>query len=99
MKALSNFVFLTFEKEEKKGTIQVSDASNSKPSVAVVEEVGAGTERDGNFIKTKLKKGDKVIVDPYSVRTINLKLALKGSKILAKMDYAVIREDEILAIL
>jgi len=90
MKALSNFVFLKFEKEEKKGTIQVSDVSNSKPSVAIVESVGDGkSDKDGNFIKTKLKKGDKVIVDPYSTRMV----------VVDKKEYAVIREDEILAIL
>lgn len=89
MKALSNFVFLTFEKEEKKGSIQVSDASNSKPSIAIVESVGEGIEKDGKFLGTKLKKGDKVIVDPYSVRELKIE----------KKEYAIIREDEILAIL
>lgn len=88
MKPLSNFVFVEFPKKESKG-ITVSDV-NKKPIIADVIEVGDGKiDKHGNFIKMTVKKGDKVIIDPYIVRAIK-----EG-----KQEYFIIREDEIFAIL
>ena len=90
MKLLSNFIFLEYDKKEKKSGIVLSDVSKNKPAIATVISVGDGRlDRHGNLIKTTLKKGDKVIVDPFILREIEVE----------KEKYLVCREDDIYGIL
>ena len=89
MEALNNYVFLEWEKEKqtKKGII-LADASKSRPAMAKVAEVGPGImDKNGNFVKTNLKKGDIVVVDPFLLRQIKVD----------DKDYLVVKENEILA--
>jgi len=89
---LSDFVFLTFEKEKKtpKGVL-LSDVSKSKPVKARVVAIGQGKlDKFGNFIKTSLKKGDIVLIDPFIPRQIKVEgeeyLVLKESEIFGKLN-------------
>lgn len=86
---LSNFIFLIFKKEEKtKKGILVADVSKSKPAIAEVVAVGPGRlDRSGNLIKTTLKKGDLVAIDPFLPRQIKIE----------DKEYLILREDEIYA--
>lgn len=74
IEALNDFVFLKIIKQEDtKGGIIVSDISRAKPSLAEVVVVGPGkVDKNGNFIKTNLKPGDAVIVDPFSLQPIKI---------------------------
>ena len=88
-KPLNDFVFLEWKKEtETKKGIVLSDVSKSKPATAKVIAVGEGVlDRHGNFIKTKLKKGDMVVIDPFLPRQIKIN----------DKEYLVLREREIFA--
>jgi len=71
---LSDFIFLRWEKEKetKKGVI-LSDTSKSKPAIATVIAVGQGKlDRHGNYIKSLLKPGNKVVVDPFIPQPIKI---------------------------
>ncbi len=86
---LSDYIFLEFKKEEqtKKGII-LADVSKSKPATAKVIAVGPGRiDRTGAFIKTSLKTGDTVIIDPFTPRQIKVN----------DKEYLVLREQEIFA--
>lgn len=89
IKPLSDFVFLTFEKQKKTDRgVLLSDVSKKKPARAKVVGVGLGRlDRHGNFIKTTLKKGDIVAIDPFLPREVHI----EGK------DYLVMRESEIFA--
>jgi len=87
MQPLSDYVFLEFHKEEqtKKGII-LADVSKSKPATAKVIAVGPGRlDRHGNLVKTILKVGDTVVIDPFLPRSIKVN----------DKEYLVIREVEI----
>ena len=71
---LADFLFLKWEKqkETKRGVI-LSDTSKSKPAIATVVAVGPGKiDRHGNYVKTSLKPGDKVVVDPFIPQPIKI---------------------------
>lgn len=86
---LSDFIFLQWEKEKetKKGVI-LSDTSKSKPAIATVIAVGPGKlDRHGNYIKSTLKPGDKVVVDPFIPQLVKI----EGE------EFWVVKENEIFA--
>jgi len=89
MKPLNDYVFLKYEKrKETKSGVLVSDVSQSKPAKAKVLAVGPGRlDRHGNLIKTILKKGDIVVIDPYLPQQIKVD----------DKEYLVIRESQVLA--
>ena len=89
LQPLGDFVFLIYKKEKKteKG-ILLSDVSKTKPATAEVIAIGPGRlDRHGNFIKTSLKKGDLVIIDPFLPREVKV----------GDQDYLIMRESEIFA--
>jgi len=71
---LSDFLFLRWEKQkETKRGVLLSDTSKSRPAIATVISVGPGKlDRNGNYIKTQLKPGDKVVVDPFIPQSIKI---------------------------
>ena len=86
MQPLNDFVFLEFKKEEKTKGIILANVSKTKPVTAKVIACGPGKlDRFGNFIKTILKKGDIVAIDPFSPRQIKIN----------DKEYLVCRESEI----
>ena len=89
MTPLSNFIFLKYDKSKKnKEGVVLSDTSKAKPAKATVIAVGPGMlDRHGNLIKTQLKKGDTVIIDPFTPRFVKVD----------NEEYIVIRENEIYA--
>ena len=78
------------ENEVKKGGIIIPDTAKEKPQEGKVIAVGTGKLDDnGNVIKKKKKKGDRVLMPKYG-----------GTEI--KMDdkvYQIMREEDILGIL
>lgn len=86
---LGNYIFLKFDKKKKsKSGVVLSDVSKEKPAKAVVIAVGEGImDRHGNMIKTKLKKGDEVIIDPFLPREVKVD----------GMEYLIMKESEIFA--
>lgn len=65
MQAINDYVVLDYqEKERKKGGIVLSDVSKSKQATAKVVAVGDKVE--------KIKKGDEVLFDPFSVREVTV---------------------------
>lgn len=89
LKPLSDFIFLeVIKKKETKSGIILSDTSKHRPAKAKVLAVGQGRlDRHGNLIKTTVKVGDIIIIDPYDPREIKVD----------DQDYFVIRESEIFA--
>lgn len=85
----SDFVFLKFFKEQKsKSGIILSDVNKSKPVKAEVLSAGPGRlDRHGNFVKTTVKAGDIVLIDPFLPREIKVE----------SEDFLVMRESEIFA--
>ena len=88
---LSDFIFLAFEKQKKsKGNVLLSDVSKKKPARAKVLAVGPGRlDRHGNLVKTTLKKGNIVAIDPFLPREISIEgkiyLVMRESEIFAKL--------------
>src|SRR3984893_16947493 len=76
-------------KEQMRGGIIIPDTAKEKPQEAEVIAVGEGKfNDDGKRIKLDVKKGDTVLIGKYS-----------GSEIkLDDIEYTIIREDEVLAI-
>ena len=71
---LSDFLFLkwTKQRETEKGII-LSDTSKTRPAIAEVLAVGPGKiDRHGSYIKTSLRPGDKVVVDPFLPQPIKV---------------------------
>lgn len=89
MTPLSDFIFLKFKKEKKtKKGVLLSDVSKNKPVTAEVVAVGPGRlDRHGNIVKTTLKKGDTVVIDPFLPRELKVD----------DKEYLVMRESEIFA--
>lgn len=91
MKPLSDYVFLKYEKRDKtKKGVVLADTSKMKPATAKVIAVGPGRlDRHGNFVKTEIKKGDSIVVDPFIVQVIKVGdeeyLVCRASEILAKL--------------
>ena len=77
------------EKEETtKSGIILSGASQEKPQIAEVIEVGPGEKVNGEFQEMCVKKGDKIIVSKYS----GTEVKYEGT------EYLIVKQDDILAI-
>jgi chaperonin GroES len=76
-------------KEQVRGGIIIPDTAKEKPQEAEVIAVGDGKFNDsGTRIPLDVKKGDTVLIGKYS-----------GSEIkLDDVEYTILREDEVLAI-
>jgi len=70
----SDYLFLKTEKIEKsKGGVILSDTHRSKPSIMTVLAVGPGKlDRNGNYIKSLLRFGDKIVIDPFLPQSIKI---------------------------
>ncbi len=76
-------------KEQVRGGIIIPDTAKEKPQEAEVIAVGEGKYDDnGKRIKLDVKKGDKVLIGKYSGTDIKLE----------DVEYTILREDEVLAI-
>ena len=87
---LADRVILTMVEPEEttKGGIILTGAAKEKPSIAEVISVGPGGVVDGKDVVMTVKVGDKVITDKYA-----------GTKVtLDKVEYVVVRQNDILAI-
>ena len=74
--------------EKTKGGIILSAASQEKPSIFEVIEVGPGGIVDGNEVVMTVKKGDHVITGKYS-----------GTEVKIDADeYVIVRQSDILAV-
>ncbi len=76
-------------KEQVRGGIIIPDTAKEKPQEAEVIAVGDGKYDDnGKRIKLDVKKGDKVLIGKYSGTDIKLE----------DIEYTILREDEVLAV-
>jgi chaperonin GroES len=78
------------EEEQVRGGIIIPDTAKEKPQEAEVVAVGPGKiQEDGSRAPMDVKKGDRVLIGKYS-----------GSEIkIDDVDYVILREDEILAVI
>jgi chaperonin GroES len=75
--------------EQIRGGIIIPDTAKEKPQEAEVIAVGEGKFDDnGKRMKLDVKKGDKVLIGKYSGTDIKID----------NVEYTIIREDEVLAI-
>lgn len=74
--------------ETTKSGIILSAASQEKPQIAEVVEVGPGGEVDGEKVQMYVKKGDKVITSKYS----GTEVKYEGK------EYIIVKQSDILAI-
>ena len=74
--------------ETTKSGIILSAASQEKPQIAEVIEVGPGRTEDGKKIEMNIKKGDHVITSKYS----GTEIKYEG------IDYIIVKESDVLAI-
>ena len=77
------------EEEQVRGGIIIPDTAKEKPQEAEVVAVGPGkVQDDGSRAPMDVKEGDRVLIGKYS-----------GSEIkIDDVDYVILREDEILAV-
>jgi chaperonin GroES len=76
-------------KEQIRGGIYIPDTAKEKPQEAEVVAVGEGKYDDnGKRVKLDVKKGDTVLIGKYSGTEIKLD----------DVEYTILREDEVLAI-
>src|SRR5438477_13132379 len=76
-------------KEQIRGGIYITDTTKEKPQEAEVVAVGDGKYDDnGKRVKLDVKKGDTVLIGKYSGTEIKLD----------DVEYTILREDEVLAI-
>jgi len=75
--------------EQIRGGIVLPDTAKEKPQEAEVIAVGEGKyNEEGKRIKLDVKKGDKILIGKYSGTEIKLD----------NIEYTILREDEVLAI-
>ncbi|HIT71289.1 MAG TPA: co-chaperone GroES [Candidatus Scatovivens faecipullorum] len=75
--------------ETTKSGIILSAASQEKPQIAEVVEVGPGeVDENGKIVEMQVKKGDKVITSKYSGNEIKYE----------GIDYIIVKQSDILAI-
>ena len=75
--------------EKSKGGIIIPDTAKEKPQEAEVVAVGEGKyDENGKRIKLDVKKGDTVLIGKYSGTDIKLD----------DVEYTILREDEVLAV-
>lgn len=76
-------------KEQVRGGIVIPDNAKEKPQEAEVVAVGEGKYSDeGKRMKLDVKKGDRILLGKYSGTEIKLE----------NVEYTILREDEVLAI-
>src|SRR6266536_3172536 len=76
-------------KETMRGGIIIPDTAKEKPQEAEVIAVGEGKfNEDGKRMKLDVKKGDTVLIGKYSGTEIKID----------DIEYTILREDEVLAI-
>lgn len=91
LKPLSDRVVLKQNAAEERTSsgIFLTPASQEKPEVYEVVEVGPGGIVDGNEVVMVVKAGDQVLVGKYS-----------GSKVkLEDVEYTIVRQSDILAVI
>ena len=91
LKPLSDRVVLKQDKAEERTAsgIFLTSASQEKPEVYEVVEVGPGGVVDGNEVTMIVAPGQKVLVGKYS-----------GTKVkLEDVEYTIVRQDDILAVI
>ena len=91
LKPLADRVILKQNAAEERTSsgIFLTPASQEKPEVYEVVEVGPGGVVDGNEVKMVVKNGDQVLVGKYS-----------GSKVkLEDVEYTIVRQSDILAVI
>ena len=90
IKPLSNRVLIKMKEKEEttKSGIILSGASQEKPQIAEVIEVGPGEKIEGKVQEMYVKKGDKVIVSKYA----GTEVKYEGQ------EYIIVKQDDILAI-
>ena len=76
-------------REQVRGGIIIPDTAKEKPQEAEVVAVGEGKyDESGKRMKLEVKKGDTILIGKYS-----------GSEIkIDDVEYTILREDEVLAI-
>ena len=78
------------EKETMKGGIIIPDTVKEKPQQGTIVAVGPGAISDsGERVKPEVKKGDIVLYGKYSGTEVNVD----------NVDYLILRESDVLAIL
>ena len=90
IKPLSDRVLIKMKEKEEttKSGIILAGASQEKPQVAEVIEVGPGEKVDGKLQEMYVKKGDNVIVSKYA----GTEVKYDGE------EYIIVKQDDILAI-
>ena len=90
IKPLSDRVLIKMKEKEEttKSGIILAGASQEKPQVAEVIEVGPGEKVEGKLQEMYVKKGDKVIVSKYA----GTEVKYEGE------EYIIVKQDDILAI-
>ena len=90
IKPLSDRVLIKMKEAEEttKSGIILATASNEKPQIAEVIEVGPGEKINGKVQEMDVKKGDNVIVSKYA----GTEVKYEG------IDYIIVKQDDILAI-
>lgn len=90
IKPLSDRVLIKMKEKEEttKSGIILSGASQEKPQVAEVIEVGPGKKEDGVLQEMYVKKGNNVIVSKYA----GTEVKFEGE------EYIIVKQDDILAI-
>jgi chaperonin GroES len=78
------------ESEQRRGSIIIPDSAKEKPQQAEVKAVGDGKMLEsGERAKPEVKAGDRILFGKYS----GAEVTIDG------VDYLILREDEILAVL
>ncbi len=90
IKPLENRVLIKMKEGEEttKSGIILTGASQEKPQIAEVIEVGPGQYIDGKLEPMIVKKGDNVIVSKYS----GTEVKYEG------VEYLIVKQDDVLAI-
>ena len=90
IKPLSDRVLIKMKEKEEttKSGIILAGASQEKPQVAEVIEVGPGEMVEGKLQEMYVKKGDNVIVSKYA----GTEVKYEGE------EYIIVKQDDILAI-
>ena len=90
IKPLSDRVLIKMKEKEEttKSGIILAGASQEKPQIAEVIEVGPGEKIEGKLQEMYVKKGDKVIVSKYA----GTEVKYEGQ------EYIIVKQDDILAI-
>ena len=90
IKPLSDRVLIKMKEKEEptKSGIILAGASQEKPQIAEVVEVGPGEKIKGEIQEMYVKKGDNVIVSKYA----GTEVKYEGQ------EYIIVKQDDILAI-